>query len=73
MRTELDVVLGRPSATNDELRAMGEVCSQRGVGLGLSIVRAVATAHRGTANIEPVDGGGVRVLVAIPSAPDQTR
>jgi signal transduction histidine kinase len=43
--------------------------SQRGVGLGLSIVRAVATAHRGTATIEPVDGGGLRVRFAIPSVP----
>jgi signal transduction histidine kinase len=45
--------------------------SRRGVGLGLSIVRAVATAHRGTATIETLDGGGLRVLVAIPSAPDE--
>jgi signal transduction histidine kinase len=43
--------------------------SARGVGLGLSIVRAVATAHRGTATVEPLDGGGLRVRVAIPAAP----
>jgi signal transduction histidine kinase len=40
--------------------------SQRGIGIGLSIVRAVATAHRGDAAIEPIGGGGLRVTLSIP-------
>jgi signal transduction histidine kinase len=41
--------------------------SQRGVGIGLSIVRAVATAHRGDATIEPIPGGGLRVTLTFPA------
>ncbi len=39
-----------------------------GAGLGLSIVRAVVTAHRGTVHAEPVDGGGLAVTVRLPAA-----
>ncbi len=39
---------------------------QRGTGLGLSIVRAVVAAHGGTVDAVPVDGGGLRVSVALP-------
>ena len=39
-----------------------------GVGLGLSIVRAVARAHGGDAQAEPRDGGGLIVTVSVPSA-----
>ncbi|GAA4461057.1 sensor histidine kinase [Phytohabitans houttuyneae] len=38
----------------------------RGFGLGLSIVRAVATAHGGTAQAVPREGGGLVVTVALP-------
>nr|WP_304633534.1 HAMP domain-containing sensor histidine kinase [Pseudonocardia sp. C8] len=38
----------------------------RGSGLGLSIVRAVATAHGGTVVGEPVPGGGLEVRVTLP-------
>jgi len=44
------------------------VRSDRGSGLGLSIVRATATAHGGTANAEPRPGGGLIVTVRLPSA-----
>jgi hypothetical protein len=37
-----------------------------GVGLGLSIVAAIATAHGGTMELEGRDGGGLRVEVALP-------
>ncbi len=38
-------------------------------GLGLSIVRAVATSHRGTVRLEePLDGRGARFVVRIPAA-----
>ncbi len=39
----------------------------RGSGLGLSIVRAVVSAHRGTVRAEPVPGGGLSVTVLLPS------
>ncbi len=39
----------------------------RGSGLGLSIVRAIAGAHRGTVDASPVPGGGLLVTVRLPS------
>jgi signal transduction histidine kinase len=39
-----------------------------GAGLGLSIVRAVVAAHRGTVTAEPVPGGGLAVTVRLPPA-----
>ncbi|WP_432979003.1 sensor histidine kinase [Dactylosporangium sp. CA-233914] len=39
-----------------------------GAGLGLSIVRAVATAHGGTVFADPRDGGGLTVTVILPTA-----
>lgn len=42
------------------------VQSTRGVGLGLSIVRAVAAAHRGTVTAEPLPSGGLQVTVSLP-------
>jgi hypothetical protein len=38
-----------------------------GSGLGLSIVRAVAAAHRGSVSAEPVVGGGLAVTVRLPA------
>lgn len=43
------------------------VHSDRGSGLGLSIVRATAIAHGGTATAEPRPGGGLTVTVRLPS------
>jgi signal transduction histidine kinase len=42
------------------------VGSDRGVGLGLSIVRSVARAHGGVVTAVPRDGGGLVVRVSIP-------
>src|SRR5262249_30010482 len=42
------------------------VRSDRGFGLGLSIVRAVARAHRGEATAAPRPGGGLVVIVRLP-------
>lgn len=42
--------------------------SDNGVGLGLSIVAAVATAHHGTLDLQARDGGGLRVAVVLPVA-----
>ncbi|MEV5570478.1 HAMP domain-containing sensor histidine kinase [Spirillospora sp. NPDC052269] len=44
------------------------VRSDRGSGLGLSIVRAVAGAHGGTAVASPNPGGGLRVTVRLPNS-----
>jgi signal transduction histidine kinase len=41
--------------------------SDRGIGLGLSIVKAVATAHGGTATARALDGGGLEVTVELPA------
>ncbi|NVI90539.1 HAMP domain-containing sensor histidine kinase [Actinomadura sp. BRA 177] len=46
---------------NDRVR------SDRGSGLGLSIVRATATAHGGTVAASPRPGGGLTVTVRLPS------
>jgi two-component system, OmpR family, sensor histidine kinase VanS len=40
-----------------------------GVGLGLAIVRSIATAHDGTLVLTPRPGGGLRVTVQLPAAP----
>jgi signal transduction histidine kinase len=42
--------------------------SATGAGLGLSIVRAVARAHGGTASATPLEKGGLRVTVHLPLA-----
>ena len=42
--------------------------SDSGSGLGLSIVTAIATAHRGTVDIRARAGGGLRVTVTLPLA-----
>jgi signal transduction histidine kinase len=47
--------------------------SDNGVGLGLSIVSAVATAHHGTLELEARNGGGLRVAVTLPAAPQPAR
>ena len=41
--------------------------SRDGAGLGLSIVRAVVTAHAGTVRADPVPGGGLTVTVHLPA------
>jgi signal transduction histidine kinase len=43
--------------------------SDRGSGLGLSIVRAVATAHGGDAEARPLPLGGLEVTVTLPAEP----
>jgi hypothetical protein len=43
-------------------------CSDGGVGLGLSIVAAIAAAHHGTVELEERQRGGLRVTVKLPHA-----
>jgi signal transduction histidine kinase len=40
--------------------------ADRGFGLGLSIVRAIAGSHRGTVTAQPHEGGGLVVTVSLP-------
>jgi len=40
--------------------------SSGGVGLGLSIVSAVAEAHGGRASVRPTEGGGATFVVSLP-------
>jgi signal transduction histidine kinase len=43
--------------------------SPDGMGLGLSIVRSVALAHRGQATARPRPAGGLEVTVSLPGYP----
>ena len=49
-------------------RGQERVDSSRGVGLGLSIVRAVTLAHRGVVSADAPPAGGLSVRVALPSS-----
>jgi signal transduction histidine kinase len=42
--------------------------SDRGSGLGLSIVRAIAEAHNGTVTARPREAGGLTVTAELPGA-----
>ena len=42
--------------------------SDNGAGLGLSIVAAIASAHRGILDLQARPGGGLRVVIALPLA-----
>jgi signal transduction histidine kinase len=47
--------------------------SDRGAGLGLSIVRSVAAAHGGTASARAIPGGGLEVTVEVPASRSRSR
>ena len=49
-------------------RLAGRTGSQDGVGLGLSIVRSVGTAHDARLDARPMDDGGLEVFVALRAA-----
>jgi signal transduction histidine kinase len=46
--------------------------SERGSGLGLSIVRSIAEAHGGALELQARDGGGLRVVITLPRAQGST-
>lgn len=43
--------------------------SQRGLGLGLSMVKAIVEAHGGTVAVDDAPGGGARFTVLLPAGP----
>lgn len=71
---ELQVASSGPSIPPDRVaelfepfrRGPAERTVGGGAGLGLSIVRAIVTAHAGTVTAEPVPGGGLLVTVRLP-------
>jgi signal transduction histidine kinase len=42
--------------------------SQRGLGLGLSLVKAIVEAHHGTVSVQSQPGGGTEFIVHIPQS-----
>jgi signal transduction histidine kinase len=46
--------------------------SERGSGLGLSIARSIAEAHGGALQLQPRDGGGLKVVITLPLAKAST-
>ena len=58
---ELDLI-GRPYAQSSSGKAAGE----RGTGLGLSLVRALAELHGGTMTVQSAPGEGTTVTVRLP-------
>jgi two-component system OmpR family sensor kinase len=79
-RAVLTVADAGPGLTEDEISRAFERFyraddsrsrSSGGVGLGLSIVAAVAEAHGGTVAARQTPGGGATFEIAIPLAPDQ--
>ena len=77
----LCVVNGGPVIRPDQIaelvqpfrRLDGERRRRQGLGLGLSIVAAITTAHGGRLTACPVPGGGLRVDVTLPPVPVPTR
>jgi signal transduction histidine kinase len=53
--------------------APDRVGHRNGVGLGLSIVAAISTAHDATLDIQPGKTGGLKITVRFPPAPDRPR
>jgi signal transduction histidine kinase len=52
----------------EPFQRLTERASHDGFGLGLAIVASIAAVHGGTVSARPRDGGGLSVMVTIPSA-----
>jgi len=71
LATALPAVAATPAelgpALFEPFRRLGERAgSPDGTGLGLSVVRPVALAHRGHATVRPRPAGGLDVMVSLP-------
>ena len=74
-RVRVSVANGGPVVPADQVESLfepfrrlgGRTASERGAGLGLSIVRAVAAAHGGSAHAEARQDGGLIVTVTLPA------
>jgi signal transduction histidine kinase len=63
-------------AVEQLLQPFGRMAADRtgprdGLGLGLSIVAAIASAHRATLDVRPRRGGGLQIALQFPPAPAQ--
>ncbi|MEV6213687.1 sensor histidine kinase KdpD [Nocardia sp. NPDC051833] len=67
----VDVGPGVPAGTEEQLfepfQRLGDRDNTTGVGLGLSVVRGFVEAMGGTVHAEPTPGGGLTMLVDLPS------
>ncbi|MFD3506834.1 ATP-binding protein [Nocardia sp. NPDC058666] len=72
----VDTGRGVPSGTEEDLfepfQRLGDRDNTTGVGLGLSVVRGFVEAMGGTVHAEPTPGGGLTMLVDLPSGPPAT-
>jgi signal transduction histidine kinase len=58
----------RRLASDERIAESGQATTSRGAGLGLSIVRSVATAHGGDVRAQARPAGGLVVTVALPAS-----
>jgi signal transduction histidine kinase len=56
-----------PTLFEPFVRAAERLDPQAGVGLGLSIAGAIATAHAATISAHPREGGGLEIAVSVPA------
>ena len=63
-------IIGAEEAASltEPFRRLGPARTGDGLGLGLSIAASVAQAHGGRLAIDPLEGGGLRVSIALPGA-----
>lgn len=54
----------------DHFRRFGEPAGPRGVGLGLPLVQAVVTRHRGHIEVDSAPGQGAHFRITLPAAPE---
>lgn len=64
--TGIGVMAHEASRIWDRLYRGAHSRSERGLGLGLSLVRAIVTAHRGRVDVSSAPGGGSTFTIALP-------
>ncbi len=63
------ITVEEAGSLTEPFRRLGVARTGDGLGLGLSIAASVAQAHEGRLTIEPLERGGLRVLIVLPAAP----